>query len=70
MKLKFDKYRPGVEADVVLSLEHSANVTPCFIEKENRLNKSCSSETSELKSNVVNGVKLPGHECELDHISK
>ena len=33
MKLKFDKHCLGMEADGVLGLERSANVTPCFIEK-------------------------------------
>ena len=67
MKLKFDKDSLEMEADGVLGLERSANVTPCFIEKENGLSESCSSE---LMSNVVNGVAPPEHDGEMNHISK
>ena len=67
MKLKFDKHSLGMEADGVLGLERSANVTPCFIEKENGLSESCSSG---LISSVVNGVASPEHEGEVNYISK
>ena len=52
MKLKFDIHSLGMEADGVLGLERSANVTPCFIEKENGLSESCSLG---LIFNVING---------------
>ena len=52
MKLKFDKHSLGMEADGVLGLERSANVTPCFIEKGNGLSESCSLG---LIFNVING---------------
>ena len=68
MKLKFDKHRLGIEVGGVLGLERSTNVTPCFIEKENGLNKSCG--PSQLKSSVVNDVAPPEHEGELNYISK
>ena len=67
MKLKFDKHSLGMETDGVLGLERSANITPCFIEKENGLSKSCSSG---LISSVVNGVAPPEHEGEVNYISK
>ena len=67
MKLKFDKHSLGMEADGVLGLECSANVTPCFIEKENGLSESCSSG---LISSIVNGVAPPEHEDEVNYISK
>ena len=62
MKLKFDKHSLGMEADGMLDLECSANVTPSFIEKENGLSESCSSG---LISSVVNGVAPPEHEGEV-----
>ena len=65
VKLKFDKHRLGMEVGGVLGLECSTNVTPCFIEKEN---KSCG--PSQLKSSVVNDVAPPEHEGELNYISK
>ena len=68
MKLKFDKHRLGIEVGGVLGFERSTNVTPCFIEKENGLNKSCG--PSQLKSSVVNDVAPPEHEGELNYISK
>ena len=67
MELKFDKHCLGMEADGVLGLERSANVTPGFIEKENGLSESC---FSGLISSVVNGVAPPEHEGEVNYISK
>ena len=59
IKLKFDKHRLGMEVGGERGLEHSTNVTPCFTEKENGLNKSCG--PSQLKSSVVNDVAPPEH---------
>ena len=52
----------------MLGLERSTNVTPCVIEKENGLNKSCG--PSQLQSSIVNDVAPPEHEGELNYISK